>query len=966
MTLLYRFRFTIMASFVAALFGSSIHAGQDYGLKERVRIGAFLGGKMPPLGPGISGNWKAVPAFPNLPFKNALGLCPLPGSQRLVVWEREGRVWSFENNADATEKKLILDVSDRCQGWDDSGLLGLAFHPQFQTNRFVFVSYTWVPPGTVEGNAEERPPVEKPNRDRLSRFTLDANGVAIPGSEIVLIDQEARTVWHNGGGMFFHPTNGFLYVSEGDDEEDDAQITDRNLFGGVWRIDVDQRGGAISHPIPRQPQNGKTANYFIPNDNPFVGKPNVLEEFYAIGLRSPHRMTYDAPSGRIFIGDVGNGEREEIDVIDANDPAGLNFQWPQAEGFKGELVPPFIGVSKGPVIDYNHGEGNAVIGGYVYRGKRWADDLGGRYIFGDNGTGAIWALDESTVPATKTQLTTLPNGSGPNSGSSYVGLSSFGVDHNGELYLCQMSSEAGYIFRLERTGPPPVRRPFPKLLSQTGAFSDTAKLIPAPGLIAYSVNSPLWSDGSEKSRWMALPGDEKIEFSEKGEWKFPDGTVFVKHFELATDERQPAKRRRLETRILVRDANGSAYGLTYKWRADQSDAELLPDALNEDLIIVSADGSSRKQSWSYPSQTDCTRCHTPAASYVLGPNTRQLNGDAFFTETKMRDNQLRAWNHIDLFDQALDEDEIASLDKLVPISDTAVPLEQRVRSYLDANCAHCHRPGGVHALWDARYDTPLAATGIINGMVLNKLDVARARVVAPGDVGRSLLHRRIKSLELTNKMPPLARNVEDHPAVDAFMRWINSMPPVSPLPAPWAANDVGTVEHAGDAVFVDGTFHLVGGGEDIWDVSDSFHFVSQPLRGDGEIIARVASVDKTDDWAKAAVMIRESSAANARNAFVIVTPTQGTGLQFRKKNGGESEERPGPELAAPAWLKLERKGNVFTGSVSADGKTWTRISRLAIPMQEEVLIGLAVTAHNNSTLCKAAFDHVSITSTRRW
>ncbi len=214
--------------------------------------------------------------------------------------------------------------------------------------------------------------------------------------------------------MFFNPRDGFLYLTVGDDEDgNNAQRLDGGLFGGLFRIDVDQRGGSISHPIGRQPADGKTANYFIPNSNPFVGQPNVLEEYYAVGLRSPHRMTYDPESGRAFIGDVGAGDREEVDIIEPGDPAGLNFQWPLIEGLHGDLQGAHIGVSKPPVIDYDHGEGNAVIGGVVYRGRRWADDLRGRYLFGDNGTGKIWVLDERTAPATKVQLCLMPFGPGP-------------------------------------------------------------------------------------------------------------------------------------------------------------------------------------------------------------------------------------------------------------------------------------------------------------------------------------------------------------------------------------------------------------------------------------------------------------------------------------------------------------------------------------------------------------------------
>ena len=216
-------------------------------------------------GPGISGNWSAVIAFPNVGFQNAVGLCPFPASSRLVVWEREGRIWSFENRPDVSERKLILDIHNQTQGWDDSGLLGVAFHPNFASNHYIYVWYARVPPGTVEGNPNQRPRTDKPNHDRLSRFTLDANGVAIPGSELVLIDQETHVVWHKGGGMFFHPKNGFLYITIGDDEDgSNSQRIDLNLLGGLLRIDVDERGGNISHPIPRQPANGKTRTISFP------------------------------------------------------------------------------------------------------------------------------------------------------------------------------------------------------------------------------------------------------------------------------------------------------------------------------------------------------------------------------------------------------------------------------------------------------------------------------------------------------------------------------------------------------------------------------------------------------------------------------------------------------------------------------------------------------------------------------
>ncbi|HEY2329442.1 MAG TPA: PQQ-dependent sugar dehydrogenase, partial [Verrucomicrobiae bacterium] len=198
---------------ILALLASSLITAnaKSYGLTNRPAIGAFLNGALPEVAPSISGNWSAVVAFTNLFFTNSVGLTSIPdsndNSNQLCVWEREGRAWTFKNSASTTEKKLVLDVSNQCQGWDDSGLLGIAFHPGFATNHFMFVYYTWVAPGTVAGSPTTRPIPNLPNvyHDRLERYTLDENGIAIPGSVKIFVDLTNQTVWHHGGGMFFHP-----------------------------------------------------------------------------------------------------------------------------------------------------------------------------------------------------------------------------------------------------------------------------------------------------------------------------------------------------------------------------------------------------------------------------------------------------------------------------------------------------------------------------------------------------------------------------------------------------------------------------------------------------------------------------------------------------------------------------------------------------------------------------------------
>jgi len=331
----------------------------------------------------------------------------------------------------------------------------------------------------------------------------------------------------------------------------------------------------------------------------------------------------------------------------------------------------------------------------------------------------------------------------------------------------------------------------PALLSQTGAFQNTPNLIPGDGLIPYDINVPFWSDGAAKWRWMAPARGGKIAFRPSGEWSFPKGTVFVKHFELATDETRPEIRRRLETRLLVCDADGGVYGATYKWRADNSDADLLATNLSEAMVIQTATGT-RTQTWYYPSRQDCLVCHTAKAGLVLGVKTRQMNRD-FEYPAGRGDNQLRAWNHLGLFEPKLEEGDIPKYAGLARAGDASRSLEDRARSYLDANCAYCHRPGGTVAYFDARYDTPLKQQNLIAGQILIDEGIDGARAIAPNDIWRSVIYMRASSLDAI-KMPQLARNAVDEPGMRLLRQWIESMPGSPVLPPPDISPSQGRYE----------------------------------------------------------------------------------------------------------------------------------------------------------------------------
>jgi uncharacterized repeat protein (TIGR03806 family) len=314
----------------------------------------------------------------------------------------------------------------------------------------------------------------------------------------------------------------------------------------------------------------------------------------------------------------------------------------------------------------------------------------------------------------------------------------------------------------------------PPLLSQTGVFKDTRNLVPSDGLIPYDLVVPFWSDGASKLRWAAVPRGSRIGFSATGDWTFPPGAVFVKTFELPVDGANPASRRRLETRLLVRDSTGGVYGVAYKWRSDNSDADLLSSSLAEEIPIRTATGETRTQTWYYPSGQDCLECHNAHTSGVLGVKTRQMNRELAYP-SGVADNQLRTWNHLGLFTPGFADGDIATFPKLAAAADPTRSLEDRARSYLDANCSQCHRPGGTVAGFDARYDTPLEKQALIDGPVLIDERIDRSRVIAPNDIWRSIAFMRINTVGEI-RMPPLARETIDEKGVALLQEWITSLP----------------------------------------------------------------------------------------------------------------------------------------------------------------------------------------------
>ncbi len=310
----------------------------------------------------------------------------------------------------------------------------------------------------------------------------------------------------------------------------------------------------------------------------------------------------------------------------------------------------------------------------------------------------------------------------------------------------------------------------PLLLSQTGAFTNLNNLTVSPGVIPYDMIEPFWSDGAEKSRWMAIPNNgshnttaERISFSVDGNWDFPRGAVLIKHFELGG--------RRLETRFEVKGDDDVYYYLTYKWNAAQTDAQLLNGALDE---VIQVNGIN--QVWHYPSRDECLSCHLTEVGSVLGPKTRHLNKSITYPSTGQTANQLVALSNVGIIGVNITNANVGNYMAIAAKDDLSASLEYRARSYIDVNCSNCHQPGTINGgQFDARITTPLDQQNIINGPLIYDEGLVNPRVVIPQDVGQSMMHYRMNSLQPGVAMPPLAKSVVDEEGVQLIEDWINSL-----------------------------------------------------------------------------------------------------------------------------------------------------------------------------------------------
>lgn len=734
-----------------------------------------------------------VPAFTGIAAPVAMA-SPPGDTQRLFICEKNGLLRLIPSVTASTPAvstfldlpSLLTSRGHSISTSGEQGLLGIAFHPNYASNRYFYVFYSV----TVGSTTYER----------VSRFTTQAGNpsAADTASELILIQQIDEASNHNGGDLHFGP-DGYLYISFGDeggqnDQYNNTQNITKDFFSAIARIDVDKKAGNLApNAHVSIPLDAGVARYSVPADNPFVGATGfngtaitpaaVRTEFWAVGLRNPWRFSFDSLTGDLWEGDVGSNTYEEVNIIAKGGNYGWAFREGNHNGPKSASAPANFDTlyHKTPLYEYTHSggdsafTGSSISGGIVYHGTR-VSGLGGAYIFGDYGSGNIWSLVRNGAnPPTVTRI------------AGEVGVVAFGTDpSNGDILLADFDGN-----RILRLTSETIADNFPATLSATGLFADLASLSPAPGLLPYQPNLPFWSDYALKSRWFIIPNaTDKITASRDNSWTFPTGQIWVKHFDLETTRGDPATKKRIETRLLVKNSSG-AYGVTYRWNDAGTEATLAPDGGADLDLNITVDGAPHTQHWRIPSRSECLACHTPQAGHALSFNTRQLNLTNVMNG--FSGNQLTLLENAGYLANSLGSPNL--LPRHLAPDDANFPVEARVRSYLAVNCAYCHKSGGsgAPAAWDGRPELTLDQTGLINGYASNNGGNSSNKLVVPGDLAHSIIYNRVATANGFTRMPPLGSSELDPQNITLLTEWIEQALPAKKTYSQWRQDKIGSL-----------------------------------------------------------------------------------------------------------------------------------------------------------------------------
>ena len=733
--------------------------------------------------------YRVVRAFPKLSLTNPVVVVKEPGSRSL---------WFIDQDPKKAEPRLCRTTGDSADGayeilhhFGKSLAYSIAFHPAFKENGHLFIGSN----DRVAAGGK---------RVRITRYRVDPKPPHRFHSESAEVIIEWESNGHDGAAIAFSP-EGLMYVTSGDGTSDsDTNLKGQgldHLLSKVLRID-------LARPDP-----GRL--YSVPPDNPFAAMEGARPETWAYGFRNPWRMSVDPRTGHLWVGNNGQDLWEQVYLVER----GANYGWSVYEGShifyaNRELGP--TPVSK-PLLEHPHSEARSMTGGLVYYGSRFPE-LWGAYIYGDYSTGKIWgARVEGRELVWHRELANTP-----------LAIVAFEVDGDGNLLVLDYrDQERGGLYSLEVNDAPDSSGRFPRRLSQTGLFASVAGHRLAPGMIPYSVNAPLWSDGAFKERSLYLPpAGGQDEGRSQGApagmttgvgWSFPDRTVLVKSFGFDSESGGGGERRWIETRLLTRQ-QGEWVGYSYAWNRAQTEAHLVGSEGRDASFEVSlGKGGKRRLDWRFPSRSECMVCHSRAANFVLGLSTPQMNKPHDYGGVTA--NQLEVLHYLGVLKPVWSDEDKQSLRKqlqksginrylldsrveeitaagsgqavlpadlpfqwseafprLVDPYDPRAPLQARARAYLHANCAQCHvQAGGGNSQISLEFSKSLEDMKMLDLEPLHhRFDIPDARLVAPGDPARSVLLHRMATRG-RGKMPQLATSLVDRQAVELIREWIRRM-----------------------------------------------------------------------------------------------------------------------------------------------------------------------------------------------
>jgi glucose/arabinose dehydrogenase/regulation of enolase protein 1 (concanavalin A-like superfamily) len=922
---------------------------------------------------------------------------------RAFVYQKGGAVRVVKNGV--LLPTPFISIAARVNRAGDRGLLGFALDPNFATNGYAYLLYVYEP-GTDPNDAG-------PKTARLTRVKADPNNpdVALANSEQVILGQigvapcsqypegsdcmASDSTAHTIGTVRFAP-DGKMFVGMGDGasyaDADQLALRAQNLNyynGKILRINPD--GTA-------------------PADNPFYdpGSPNsVRSKVYAYGLRNPYRFSVHPQTGEVYIGDVGWGAWEEV-----NRGRGANFGWPCYEGPNpqpryqtafpqqcGAL--PQSAVTK-PLYAYDHAQGVSVTGGPIYDGTQFPAQYRGNYFFADYGGAWIrrMILDASgNVSDVRTFATDV---------TAPVTLE---VGPDGALYFITFTT--GQLRRI-RYGALPTAAAAASIPNPaapyTVAFSSAGSSDPNGSALSYA-----WEFGDGATSTAANPTHTYsaagvATFTAKLTVTNAQGLSASTTVSVTVGSRPP-------TAAITQPADGARFTfgttVTFQGAASDPDETLPANALSWTVLLhhdehVHAIASTTGAGGSFVAEdhgstgtyyyeivltatdsaglADTKRVNVypvpppsalPApwaagdvgdaaiaggASYANGTFTvkgsgsdvggfgdgfqfvyRQVTGDVDVTARVTGiGNTAKGAKAGVMIRESLAGDAAYAL--MSQSAEKGNNFERRLATGWGTALTSGGYTSAPHWVRLVRKGSSFTAYRSADGVQWAQLGSATINMGATVYVGLAVT---------SNNNAALTTATLDNVAVAGVA------PP--PLPSPWAGQDVGDAGVAGGATHDNGTFTVRAAGSDIAGFGDGFHFVSQRVGGDVEIVARVTGVGGTAAGAKAGVMIRESLAGNAAHALMSQSYNEGAAFERRLAAGWGTTLSSGGYTSAPHWVRLVRRGNTVVGYKSADGALWTLVGTATINLPGEVYVGLAVTSSNNAALTTATLDNVRVT-----